>query len=157
MNHVVWSRFHFGMLCTGGIWPCGVVLLEALVGCVAVGCDYPTRGSSRVKRGRVMVLKTDELCCDGKLRYGAVMWSEAECRSVLVQLIRISLRFGIFPSRLVMWRSCAANLGDALLRFYAVWFYNALARDCKLMSSCVSVKLGNVVSSSLLCWLGQVL
>ena len=70
------SWFHFGMLCTGGIWSCGVVLFEVLVGCVAAECGYPTRGSSRVKRGRVMVLKTDELCCDGKLRYGAgnVAW-----------------------------------------------------------------------------------
>ena len=65
VNHVVWSRFHFGMLCTGGIWPCGVVLFEVLVGRFAVGCGYPTRGSSRVKRGRVMVLKTDAILCFG--------------------------------------------------------------------------------------------
>lgn len=57
VNGVVRSWFHFGMLCIGGVCSCGVVLFEALVGCVAMGCDYPTRGSSRAKRCMVM------LCC----------------------------------------------------------------------------------------------
>lgn len=39
VNGVVRSRFHFGMLCTGGIWSCGVVLFEALVRCFYVVCS----------------------------------------------------------------------------------------------------------------------
>lgn len=40
--------------------------------------------------------------------------------------------------------------------FDVVWFDDALVRDCKLTSGSVSVKLVNVVSGSLLCWLRQV-
>lgn len=49
-----------------------------------------------------------------------------------------------------VWRCSVAVL------FYAVWFYSASVRDSRLTSGSVSVKLVNVVSGSLLCWLRQV-